>query len=78
MNFGMFVELDNLVEGLVRIDTLKDRYLFDEETFTIRSKHDKRGYRLGDKVKIRVIASNKLTHRVDFEVVEKLYDRDSK
>ena len=78
MNFGMFVELDNLVEGLVRIDTLKERYLFDEETFTIRSKHDKRGYRLGDKVKIRVIASNKLTHRVDFEVVEKLYDRDSK
>ena len=78
MNFGMFVELDNLVEGLVRIDTLKDRYLFDEETFIIRSKHDKRGYRLGDKVKIRVIASNKLTHRVDFEVVEKLYDRDSK
>ncbi len=78
MSFGMFVELDNLVEGLVRIDSLNDRYLFDEETFTIRSKHDKRGYRLGDEVKIKVVASNKLTHRVDFEIVEKLYDRDSK
>lgn len=78
MSFGMFVELDNLVEGLVRIDTLKDHYLFDEETFTIRSKHDKRGFRLGDQVKIKVVASNKLTHRVDFEIVEKLYDRDSK
>ena len=78
MNFGMFVELDNLVEGLVRIDTLGERYLFDEETFTIYSKRDKRGYRLGDQVKVKVIAANKLTHRVDFEMVEKLYDRDSK
>ena len=78
MSFGMFVELDNLVEGLVRIDSLKERYLFDEETFTIRSKHDKRGYRLGDQVKIKVIASNKLTHKIDFEIVEKLYDRNIK
>ena len=78
LSFGMFVELDNLVEGLVRIDSLNDRYLFDEETFTIRSKHDKRGYRLGDPVKIKVIGSNKLSHRIDFEIVEKLYDRDTK
>lgn len=72
LSFGMFVELDNLVEGLVRIDSLNDRYLFDEETFTIRSKHDKRGYRLGDRVKIKVIASSKITHKIDFEIVEKL------
>ena len=78
MSFGMFVELDNLVEGLVRIDSLKDRYIFDEETFTIRSKHDKRGYRLGDQVKIKVVASNKITHKIDFEIVEKLYDRNTK
>ena len=72
LSFGMFVELDNLVEGLVRIDSLNDRYLFDEETFTIRSKHDKRGYHLGDRVKIKVIASSKITHKIDFEIVEKL------
>ena len=78
MSFGMFVELDNLVEGLVRIDSLNDHYLFDEKTFTICSKHDKRGFRLGDQVKIKVVASSKLTHRVDFEIVEKLYDRDFK
>ncbi len=72
LNFGMFVELDNLVEGLVRIDSLNDRYLFDEETFTIRSKRDKRGYRLGDRVRIKVIASDKLTHKIDFEILERL------
>ena len=71
LSFGMFVELDNLVEGLVRIDSLNDRYLFDEETFSIKSKRDKRGFRLGDPVKIKVVGASKLTHRTDFEVVEK-------
>ncbi len=75
LNFGMFIQLDNLVDGLVRIDSLNERYIFDEETFTIRSKHDKRGYRLGDKVKIKVIAADKTTHKIDFEMVEKLNDR---
>ena len=45
---------------------------FGEETFTIRSKQDKRGYRLGDRVKIKVISSDKTTHKIDFEVLEKL------
>ena len=72
LSFGMFVELENLVEGLVRIDSLNDRYIFDEETFTIRSKKDKRGYRLGDRVRIKVIAANKITHKIDFEILEKL------
>ncbi|MBQ4633806.1 MAG: ribonuclease R [Bacilli bacterium] len=72
LSFGMFVELENLIEGLVRIDSLNDRYIFDEETFTIRSKKDKRGYRLGDRVRIKVIAANKITHKIDFEILEKL------
>lgn len=72
LSFGMFVELDNLVEGLVRLDSLNDYYIYDEETFTIRSKKDKRGYRLGDRVKIKVVASNKVTEKIDFEIVEKL------
>jgi ribonuclease R len=36
-NFGMFVELPNLIEGLVRFESIKDDYYeFDEETMTIR------------------------------------------
>ena len=72
LSFGFFVELDNLVEGLVRIDSLNDYYMYDEETFTIRSKKDKRGFRLGDRVKIKVVAANKLTEKIDFEIVKKL------
>ena len=70
MSFGMFVELPNLVEGLVHIDTLTDDYYtFDESTMTLRGKKNKRGYRLGDVVKIKVINANKEAKTVDFELV---------
>ena len=70
MSFGMFVELDNLVEGLIKVDTIKgDYYAFDSETFTLRGKKDKRGFRLGDTVKVKVVGANKEAKTVDFELV---------
>ena len=70
-NFGMFVELPNLVEGLVRIDDLTDdTYIFDDETFALRGVNNKRGYRLGDKVKIVVKAANKEAKTIDFLIAE--------
>ena len=71
LSFGMFVELPNLIEGLVRLDDMKDgSYTYDETTFAICSEHNKRGYRLGDKVQVKVIAASKEAHTIDFELVE--------
>lgn len=70
LSFGMFVELPNLVEGLVRLDDLntdkKNTYYFDEVTFSIRSPKNPRGYRLGDEVTIKVKSANKEAKTVDF------------
>lgn len=72
VSFGMFIELPNLVEGLVRIEELKgDRYFFDEATFSIHGEKDKRGYRLGDTVNVTVLAANKEARTVDFVITEK-------
>ena len=72
MSFGIFVELPNSVEGLVKIDDLtNDTYFFDEETFSLRGKKDKRGYRLGDNVRVKVKAANKEAKTVDFVIVKK-------
>ena len=69
MPFGMFVELENLIEGLVHIDDLEgDKYTFNEETFSITGNKDKRGYRLGDKVKVLVKAANKEAKTIDFTI----------
>ena len=70
MSFGMFVELENLVEGLIKVDTIKgDYYTFDSETFTLRGKKDKRGFRLGDVVRVKVVGANKEAKTVDFELI---------
>ena len=77
LNFGMFVELPNLIEGLVKLDDLKDDYyIYDEETFSLKGTHNKRGYRLGDKVRVRVKAASKEAKTVDFEMVMKKGDKD--
>ena len=70
MSFGMFIELPNLIEGLVRIDSLKDDfYCFDESTFSIRGNKEKRGYRLGDSVRVKVVRASKESRTIDFEIV---------
>lgn len=67
MNFGMFVELPNLIEGLIRLDDLEDDYYtYNEETFSITGKNNKRGYRLGDKVTVIVKQANKEAKTIDF------------
>jgi ribonuclease R len=67
MSFGMFIELPNLIEGLIRIDDLKDdTYTFDEEIFALIGKKNKRGYRLGDTVKVIVKNASKQAKTIDF------------
>ena len=68
-SFGMFIELPNLIEGLVKLDSLKGEFYFDEELFQIRNKENTIHYRLGDKIKVRLINSNKETRNIDFEVI---------
>lgn len=69
MNFGMFIELPNLVEGLIRVDDLKDdHYLYDESTLTLRGVKNKRGYRLGDTVAVIVKSASKELRTVDFVI----------
>jgi ribonuclease R len=59
------VELENTIEGLVRIESLpQDSYLFFEKS--LKLKGNSHTYCLGDKVKIKVIASNVFDRKIDF------------
>ena len=67
MSFGIFIELPNKIEGLIRLDDLKDDYYhYDETTFSIIGNNNKRGYILGDTVTVIVKAANKTNHTIDF------------
>lgn len=68
-NFGFFVELPNLIEGLVHVDDLTDdHYLYDESLQSLIGIKNKRGYRLGDTVKVIVKRVSKEEKIVDFVV----------
>ena len=68
-NFGLFVELDNLVEGLVHISTLNGYLTYVPEMLSLISFDKKTKYRVGDKVKVVVTNANKEGAIVDFELV---------
>ncbi len=72
LNFGMFVQLPNMVEGLVHVSDIKGDYFnYNEELNALIGQRTKKMYKLGDKIHIKVINASKETSTIDFEIVEK-------
>lgn len=70
-SFGFFVQLENLIEGLVHVKTLKgDMYNYIPELLSLIGKNSKKVYKVGDRVKVKVINASKETAMIDFELVE--------
>ena len=68
-NFGFFVELENLVQGLVHISTLDGYYNYVPEILSLVRDDNGKKYRIGDEVTVVVTAASKENSTVDFEVV---------
>ncbi|MGM0602963.1 MAG: ribonuclease R [Bacillota bacterium] len=69
--FGIFVELDNTVEGLVHVRELTDDYYhFESDHYRLIGERTKKIYRIGDEVKIKVAKVNREERELDFELVE--------
>lgn len=69
-NFGMFVELPNTIEGLIRMeDLVDDFYYFDEINLQLVGKRTGKRYKMSDKVKIKVKAASKREKTIDFQIV---------
>ena len=69
-HFGMFIQLDNTIEGLVHFSNMVDDYYhFNEENYYIIGEHTKKIYRLGDTVDIRVINADLVRRNIDFMLI---------
>lgn len=69
--FGMFVELPNTVEGLVKASDIPgDYYEYDSRTMSLIGVNSKKKYTFGDEVKVKVVGASKDTMNVDFELVK--------
>ena len=68
--FGMFVELENTVEGLIKFEDLGNEYfIYNDENKTLVGENSKKVYKIGDKIKIKVIYANKQLRRINFKAI---------
>lgn len=70
-NFGIFVELENTIEGLIRFEDLGDEYfIYNESNRTLTGERSNKVYKIGDKVRIEVIKASKEAREIDFALVD--------
>jgi ribonuclease R len=69
--WGMYVELPNTVEGMIRVSEMRDDYyIYDEERYQMIGEHTKKIYKLGQKVTVEVVNADKVQRSIDFALVE--------
>ena len=70
--FGIFVELDNTIEGLVKIENMpKGKYTYIEDTMSMVNQNNNETYGFGDQVVVKAIAASKENSTIDFELLGK-------
>ena len=66
--FGLFVELENTVEGLIHISTFKNDFMtFQERTLSLVGERSGKVYKIGQKIKVKIVNANPITGDIDFE-----------
>lgn len=70
-SWGMYVELPNTVEGMIRVSEMHDDYyIYDEEHYQMVGEHTKKIFKLGQKVIVEVVNADKILRTIDFALVE--------
>jgi ribonuclease R len=68
-SFGMFVQLENTAEGLVHVNAMQDDYYqYDAERFMLYGERRGTTYRLGEKVRVRVVDVSVAETRIDLQL----------
>ncbi len=71
-SFGFFVKLPNTIEGLVTMQNLRDDYYtFNQDRMELTGQRTKRTYRVGMKVRVKVVSASAETGQIDFEIASK-------
>lgn len=76
--FGVFVELENTVEGLIRFENLGDEYYeYDADHKILIGERSKETFKIGDKINIEVVDANKQEKRISFKRIPKIEQEES-
>jgi ribonuclease R len=70
-SWGMYIELPNTIEGMIRVSEMNDDYyIYDEERYQMIGEHTKKIYKLGQMVTVEVVNADKIQRTIDFTLVE--------
>ena len=76
--FGVFVQLDNMIEGLVPLLSLDELYTYDMKSEMLIANQSHKTLKLGDELKIKVVKASKEDGNIDFEIVERINNEKKK
>ncbi len=69
--FGLFVELENTIEGMIPVSELKDDYyVFQEKAAALVGERTRKTYRLGDSIRVEVIRASREEGQIAFAPAE--------
>lgn len=69
-SFGMFIQLENTVEGLIHISNMKDDYYeFDEKSMSMHGRSTGKVFKVGQPIKVKLIRADTEQRKIDFERV---------
>ncbi|GEO78147.1 exoribonuclease R, RNase II family exoribonuclease [Companilactobacillus mindensis DSM 14500] len=69
-SFGMFIQLDNTVEGLIHISNMKDDYYeFDEKSMSMHGRGTGKIFKVGQPIQVKLIRADVEHRQIDFERV---------
>ena len=68
----LLIQLDNMIEGTVRVRDLKGDYVYSEDSYSLVSLDGEENYYIGDRLLLKLKSSSKETKKIDFTVVEKI------
>lgn len=78
-SWGIYVELPNTVEGMVRLSEIEDDiYDYDSDNYKVTGRYSGREYRLGQPLEIQVARADTFTRTIDFVIPERRDDKDGK
>ena len=74
VKFGLFVELSNTVEGLIHVANLPEFFHYNERNLTLQGEKSGVIFRVGQRIRIKLVRSDKATGEIDFEYLPSEYD----
>ncbi|NLB91938.1 MAG: S1 RNA-binding domain-containing protein, partial [Bacteroidales bacterium] len=70
-DWGIYVELENKIEGMIPIRELDDDfYIFDEKNFALIGRHNQKKYQLGDNITVEIWRTNLEKRQLDFRLAD--------